>query len=75
MIESNKAQIVLASIEIILKPSEQEMLQVHLRSTTCLREVNNDIQEAAEDADRAQLDTTTVLDSQRAKKPAHTPIT
>jgi hypothetical protein len=46
--ESNKAQIILASIEIILKPSEQEMLQIHLISTTRLREVNNDIQEAAE---------------------------
>jgi hypothetical protein len=57
----NKTHIVLTNIDNILKPGEQELLQIHLNSPIHLREIDSAIKQAAGNKDRAELDVATVL--------------
>lgn len=43
----NKTHIVLPNIETILKPGEQELLQIHLSSPVHLRQIDSALREAA----------------------------
>jgi hypothetical protein len=61
----NKTHIVSPNIDTILKPGEQELLQIHLNSPVHLRDIDSAIKEAAGNKDRAELDVATVLDNLR----------
>jgi hypothetical protein len=62
---SNKAHIALSSIDMIIKPDEQEMLQTQLNSSAYLREIDDVIKEISGIGDRAQMDVTAVLEKLR----------
>jgi hypothetical protein len=68
----NKTHIVLPNIESILKPGEQELLQIHLNSTVHLRDIDDAINEAMVIKNQAELDVTTVLGNLRRAEPTST---
>ena len=66
----NKTHIVLPSIETLLKPHEQELLQNYLNSSVHLKEIDDVMKEIISNKDRAELDTTSVLENLRQAEPA-----
>jgi hypothetical protein len=65
----NKTHIVLPNIDIIIKQSEQELLQIQLNSSVHLKEINDVINEVTGIRNRAELDTTAVLENLRQVEP------
>jgi hypothetical protein len=65
----NKTHIVLPSIETIIKSSERELLQIQVNSSVHLKEINDVINEVIRTRDRAELDTTAVLENLRQVEP------
>jgi hypothetical protein len=61
----NKTHIILPSIEIIINPVEQELLQKQLNSTVHLQEIDDVIKELTRNKDRAELNVTPVLENLR----------